>query len=87
MDSWQVKVTSEAEEDIERLDGAVRSRILAKLKWLRENFDNVVPFTPSIAAIKSINGAIRNIWNQNKKQESEVEKDGYKGPRFRYLQE
>lgn len=43
MGSWQVKVTSEAEADIERLDGAVRSRILTKLKWLRENFDNVVP--------------------------------------------
>ena len=41
--SWQAIVTREAEEDLDRLDRLVRSRILEKLNWLRENFDDLLP--------------------------------------------
>lgn len=43
MSSWHLIVTAEAEDDIERLGDSIRDRILTKLKWLRDNFDNVAP--------------------------------------------
>lgn len=40
---WFVDLTSIAEGDLEQLDTAVRRRVLAKMQWLRDNFDYIVP--------------------------------------------
>lgn len=44
MATWQFIVTREAENDLEKLDAQIRERIVDKLKWFQENFDNVTPF-------------------------------------------
>ena len=41
MPKWLVIFTKEAEEDLSKLDGAVRQRILEKVVWLCENFSQV----------------------------------------------
>ena len=43
MTEWQFDLTKEAEEDLERLDPSIRDRILEKLKWFRENFEQITP--------------------------------------------
>jgi mRNA interferase RelE/StbE len=43
MTEWRFELTKEAEEDLEKLDSSVRDRILEKLKWFRENFEQVTP--------------------------------------------
>lgn len=40
---WFFELTPVAEEDLERLDSAVRKRALAKMRWLRDNFEHIVP--------------------------------------------
>lgn len=40
---WKVIFTIEAEEDLNRLDKQVRKRVLEKILWLRDNFDQVLP--------------------------------------------
>ena len=41
--TYQVKFMPEALEDISRLDKTVAQRILTKIRWLSENFDNLTP--------------------------------------------
>lgn len=44
MAQWRFIITPEAESDIRRLDAPVRRRVLEKLKWFVENFNDVTPF-------------------------------------------
>ena len=41
--TYQVKFVPGAVEDIGRLDKVIAQRILAKIRWLSENFDNLTP--------------------------------------------
>ncbi len=41
--TYQVKFTPKAAEDISRLDKIIAQRILTKIRWLSENFDNLTP--------------------------------------------
>ncbi len=43
MQKWQCILTKEAELDLKRLDLSIRKRILEKIKWMRENFDQITP--------------------------------------------
>jgi len=43
MQKWQCILTKEAELDLKRLDYSTRKRILEKIKWMRENFDQITP--------------------------------------------
>jgi mRNA interferase RelE/StbE len=43
MPEWRFELTKEAEEDLEKLDSSIRDRILEKLKWFRENFEQIIP--------------------------------------------
>lgn len=40
---WALEFTLVAEEDVARLDAAVRKRTLNKIKWLRDHFNDIVP--------------------------------------------
>ena len=39
--TYQVKFMPEAAEDLTRLDKVIAHRILTKIRWLSENFDNL----------------------------------------------
>ncbi|MBI2097409.1 MAG: type II toxin-antitoxin system RelE/ParE family toxin [Candidatus Vogelbacteria bacterium] len=39
---WQIKLTLQAEKDLESLDASIRQRIVEKLHWLVANFSSVV---------------------------------------------
>ena len=41
--TYQVKFLPKALEDISRLDKIIAQRILTKIRWLSENFDNLTP--------------------------------------------
>jgi len=41
--TYQVKFMSKAVEDISRLDKVIAQRILTKIRWLSENFDDLTP--------------------------------------------
>ena len=41
--TYQVKFIPEAAEDLSRLDKIIAHRILTKIRWLSENFDNLTP--------------------------------------------
>ena len=41
--TYQVKFVPRAVEDISRLDKVIAQRILTKIRWLSENFDNLTP--------------------------------------------
>ena len=41
--TYQVKFVSEAAEDLIRLDKVIAQRILTKIRWLSDNFDNLTP--------------------------------------------
>ena len=41
--TYQVKFMPEAVEDISRLDKVIAQRILTKIRWLSENFDDLTP--------------------------------------------
>ena len=41
--TYQVKFVPRAVEDMSRLDKVIAQRILAKIRWLSENFDNLTP--------------------------------------------
>ena len=43
MPSWVLRLKKGAEEDLSNLDASVRQRILEKLFWLEENFDDILP--------------------------------------------
>ncbi|MDP2730445.1 MAG: type II toxin-antitoxin system RelE/ParE family toxin [Dehalococcoidales bacterium] len=41
--TYQVRFTPGAIQDLSRLDKTVAQRILSKIKWLSENFDDLTP--------------------------------------------
>lgn len=41
--TYQVKFMPVAAEDISRLDKVIAQRILTKIRWLAENFDDLTP--------------------------------------------
>jgi mRNA interferase RelE/StbE len=43
MENFRFQLTKEAEEDLERLDSTTRKRILKRLKWFKENFNQISP--------------------------------------------
>ena len=43
MSDWVVRLNKVAEIDLAKLDKSVRQRVLDKLGWLEENFDDVLP--------------------------------------------
>ena len=43
MTHWQFLITPEAEEDLTKLDRSVRKRVIQKLRWLVDNFEDVPP--------------------------------------------
>ncbi len=44
MSEWHFTITSEAEEDLQRLDNQSQQRVAQKLAWLVKNFDQLTPF-------------------------------------------
>jgi mRNA interferase RelE/StbE len=40
---YELRILDPAVRDLEKLDGQVARRILARLRWLSENFDNLRP--------------------------------------------
>ena len=43
MSNWIVRLKNDAEDDLAKLDKSIRQRVLDKLGWLEENFDDVLP--------------------------------------------
>ena len=43
MEQWSVEFLPKAENDLAKLDRAVRRRIIEKVEWLRANIDTVFP--------------------------------------------
>ena len=43
MKKYQVDFRDEALEDLDKLDKAVAQRVLNKIRWISENFDNITP--------------------------------------------
>ena len=41
--TYQVKFMPKAVDDLSRLDKVIAQRILTKVRWLSENFDNLTP--------------------------------------------
>lgn len=39
----QFNITNEGKADLERLDSTTRRKVLEKLKWFTENFENITP--------------------------------------------
>lgn len=44
MVDWRFDVTDLGKKDIKKLDAVIRLRVLEKLKWFTENFQNITPF-------------------------------------------
>lgn len=38
-----VQFTVEAREDLDKLDSQIKKRIIEKILWLRDNFDEIIP--------------------------------------------
>jgi mRNA interferase RelE/StbE len=45
MANWSLEFTREAEKDLLVLDKSIRVRIISRLSWLQENFDEILPTT------------------------------------------
>lgn len=43
MPKWKIEFTFEGEEDLAKLDKAIQKRVIEKILWLRDNFDQIVP--------------------------------------------
>lgn len=43
MKGWFIEFLPEAEKDLAKLDREIRRRIIDKLNWLLENFENIFP--------------------------------------------
>ena len=43
MKGWSIEFLPEAEKDLAKLDREIRRRIINKLDWLLENFENIFP--------------------------------------------
>lgn len=42
MEPYRVAFDEEAEEDLSRLDRPARKRVLTKIEWLKDNFEQIV---------------------------------------------
>ena len=42
-ENWKVVFTREAVNDLDKLDGAIRKRVLRKIKRLSKNFERITP--------------------------------------------
>ncbi|HEX9722291.1 MAG TPA: type II toxin-antitoxin system RelE/ParE family toxin [Candidatus Paceibacterota bacterium] len=40
---WQFEITEPGKADFENLDAPTRRRVLQRLKWFMENFNNITP--------------------------------------------
>lgn len=47
MTGWSLVFTDEAEADLAKIDTALQKRIIEKLDWLCDNFDNINPLALS----------------------------------------
>ena len=43
MKKWSIEFLPEAEKDLAKLDDEIQRRIIDKLNWLLENFENILP--------------------------------------------
>jgi mRNA interferase RelE/StbE len=43
MRRWQIEFHSEAKKDLSKIDPPTRGRIIAKLEWLLEHFEEILP--------------------------------------------
>lgn len=43
MSEWSIDFTTDAEDDLGKLDHQNRKRIITKLEWLARNFDSITP--------------------------------------------
>ena len=43
MAAWQFLITPEAEEDLAKLDSSVQKRVIQKLEWFVQHFEDVSP--------------------------------------------
>ena len=43
MERWSLEFLLDAERDLTKLDREARRRVIDKLDWLSENFDNLLP--------------------------------------------
>lgn len=43
MIAWQVEFSENAEDDLAVLDRQIRWRVIDRLEWLSNNFDNIIP--------------------------------------------
>ena len=43
MIEWKFDLTEEAEADLEKLDYSIRIQVLKKVKWFRDNFEQITP--------------------------------------------
>lgn len=43
MKKWSIEFLPEAEKDLAKLDSEIQRRIIDKLNWLLENFENILP--------------------------------------------
>ncbi|MGF1567251.1 MAG: type II toxin-antitoxin system RelE/ParE family toxin [Nodosilinea sp.] len=52
--SYAVEYEPEAVEDLKQLPGNIRQRVVAKINWLAENFDQVQPPLPPTANLAGL---------------------------------
>ena len=45
MPKWKVNFTIDAEEDLNKLDNQIRTRVVDKALWLEENFEQIIPLS------------------------------------------
>lgn len=43
MSRWTICFAPDAENDLGKLDNLIRSRVIEKLEWVQNNFDNITP--------------------------------------------
>ena len=43
MGAWRVELVLKAQDDLAKLDRAVRQRVINRLEWLATNFDSIKP--------------------------------------------
>ncbi len=43
MAKWKMFFAPEAEDDLEKLTISIRKRVIKKIEWLQNNFDDITP--------------------------------------------
>lgn len=41
--AWNVIFTVEAEEDLKKIDRQIQERVIEKIMWLKDNFNQIIP--------------------------------------------